>query len=249
MIARLRRALALLARELARAVRDPRKLLHLLRPSTVRAYLLYVRSRLRLGDGWQAGAGGLETRPYRTYEEYLRHQRGKPRYGTAQAGVRPAELLRRVEALTALGPDDHVLCLGAGEGDEVATFRRLGCVAWGVDLDPALAGALVLPADFHHLPFRDAAFDAAYSNSLDHAFGLDPLVAEVARVVRPGGTVVLDVSEGHRLGLQPGVYESVWWHDIDDVVARFTAAGFVRAARASFDDPWPSQCVVLRAPS
>jgi ubiquinone/menaquinone biosynthesis C-methylase UbiE len=42
------------------------------------------------------------------------------------------------------------------------------------------------------LPFRDGAFDAAYATeSLEHAVEVDVAVAEICRVVRPGGRIVI----------------------------------------------------------
>lgn len=42
------------------------------------------------------------------------------------------------------------------------------------------------------LPFRDAAFDAVYATeSLEHAVDIDGAVAELCRVLRPGGRLVI----------------------------------------------------------
>ncbi len=42
------------------------------------------------------------------------------------------------------------------------------------------------------LPFRDAAFDAAYATeSLEHAVDIERAVAEICRVVKPGGRIVI----------------------------------------------------------
>ncbi len=42
------------------------------------------------------------------------------------------------------------------------------------------------------LPFKTAAFDAAYATeSLEHAVDIDRAVAEMCRVVKPGGRIVI----------------------------------------------------------
>ena len=115
---------------------------------------------------------------------------------------------RRVAALAAgVEPGDRVLDLAAGTGALGAELRRAG--AWVVAADfswnmlhagavrereePPVAGNLAwCGADALALPFPDAAFDAATI-----AFGLRNLgdtaggVREMARVLRPGGRLVV----------------------------------------------------------
>ena len=48
------------------------------------------------------------------------------------------------------------------------------------------------------MPFRDGAFDVVTSmNSLDHVDDLDTTIAELVRVIRPGGTLLLVTAVGH----------------------------------------------------
>ena len=50
------------------------------------------------------------------------------------------------------------------------------------------------------LPFRDRAFDSVFSfNVIDHVMSPDRFVAELARVTRPGGRIVLGVYTHPRL--------------------------------------------------
>jgi ubiquinone/menaquinone biosynthesis C-methylase UbiE len=52
----------------------------------------------------------------------------------------------------------------------------------------------VVQADAHHLPFRDGSFGAILcSNGLQVIPGLQPSVAELARVLAPGGTLLVSV--------------------------------------------------------
>lgn len=106
-------------------------------------------------------------------------------------------LLRATEArlYADLPFPEPVLDLGCGDGHfgSVALARRPQ-----VGLDPCLklvreaarrrAYRWVIGADGAHIPFADRFFGTVVSNSvLEHIPSLEPVVAEVARVLRPGG--------------------------------------------------------------
>jgi SAM-dependent methyltransferase len=100
-----------------------------------------------------------------------------------------------VARLAAAGP--RVLDLGCGTGESVDGFRAARPdVAWaGVDIaDSSEVRARTREdAEFHtfdgiSLPFADASFDAVYTKQvLEHVRHPEPLLADVARVLRPGG--------------------------------------------------------------
>ena len=106
-------------------------------------------------------------------------------------------LAARYLARTDRPPAPRVLDLGCGAGDSVDLFRSLEPrVQWtGADIEqsPEVAARTRADADFvtfdgEHLPFADATFDLVYCKQvLEHVRRPQPLLADVARVLRPGG--------------------------------------------------------------
>lgn len=98
-----------------------------------------------------------------------------------------------------------VLDLGCGAGDSVDMFRGLDSgVHWtGLDVgDSAEVSARIrADADFHtfdgeRVPFEDRRFDVVYcAQALEHVRRPEPLLAEVCRVLRPGGLFAGSVSQ------------------------------------------------------
>ncbi len=94
-----------------------------------------------------------------------------------------------------------VLEIGSGHGGGAAWLARQGGVAsvTGVDraaatvararaLNPGVPGLLFRVGDAEALPFADAGFDVVVNIESSHCYGsMDRFVAEVARVLRPGG--------------------------------------------------------------
>jgi SAM-dependent methyltransferase len=97
-------------------------------------------------------------------------------------------------------PAGHVLDLGCGAGDSVDLFRSFNPnVHWvGADIaeSPEVAERTRSDAEFVTfdgvtLPFDDAGFDLVYCKQvLEHVRRPEPLLGEVARVLRPGGSFV-----------------------------------------------------------
>jgi ubiquinone/menaquinone biosynthesis C-methylase UbiE len=105
-----------------------------------------------------------------------------------------AELVRRV------GEGGDVVEVGCGTGLVLQRVQGFAASACGVDLSPGMLekararGLDVREGDATALPFADASFDVAYSfKVLAHVPELDRALAEMARVVRPGGHLVYDV--------------------------------------------------------
>ena len=104
-----------------------------------------------------------------------------------------------------------VLEIGSGAGAHAALLARHGASVVAVDITPervaATARKLALVpasrgrayhADAENLPFRDAAFDIVYSNGvLHHSEDTERCIAEVHRVLKPGGSAVIMLYARH----------------------------------------------------
>jgi 2-polyprenyl-6-hydroxyphenyl methylase/3-demethylubiquinone-9 3-methyltransferase len=104
-------------------------------------------------------------------------------------------------------PDAILLDAGCGGGLLAPHVRRLGYRHVGVDLRRAgleqarSRGVAPLVADVAALPLADGCADVvAAGEILEHVTDLSTTVAELCRVLRPGGLLVLDTVNATRLG-------------------------------------------------
>lgn len=120
------------------------------------------------------------------YVEWMAHQRGAGADGALDA-------LR-------LGDADTVLDVGCGNGVDLGGLARRARCAVGVDLSMAMAAtsrasaatSVVAQVDGQALPFASTSFDACWARAvLVHTPDPQRTVSEIARVLRPGGRVVL----------------------------------------------------------
>jgi SAM-dependent methyltransferase len=110
-------------------------------------------------------------------------------------GPDPRELA--FQAVAEVEPDD-VLEVGGGPGELAARIRaELGCDVGMVDLSPRMVelargrGVDAQVGDVQELPFESGTFDCAVAAwMLFHVPDLDRGLAELARVLRPGGRLV-----------------------------------------------------------
>jgi arsenite methyltransferase len=109
-------------------------------------------------------------------------------------------LTRRLAELAGIAPAQRVVDVACGSGSTVLLLaRELGCETVGVDLGaraieraPRHPRVRFVVGDAEALPLPDASFDVALSECSLCTFPDKPrAIAELARVVRPGGTIAI----------------------------------------------------------
>jgi len=142
----------------------------------------------------------------------------------------------REELIEMLAPtaDTVVADLGSGTGfytEEIAPFVE---TVYGVDVQSEMhehyrekgvaANVELVAANVGALPFDDSELDAAYSTMTHHEYADDETIAELARVIRPGGRMVtVDWSATGTGEDGPPIEERF---GPDDVREQFETAGF-----------------------
>src|SRR5436305_9983779 len=121
-------------------------------------------------------------------EEYERHRPGWP-----------AEAVRRALGRLGLDAESEVIDLAAGTGkltrELVPLVRRVIAVEPLADMRRALATAVpvaeTLDGTAESIPLPDESVDGVFAAEAFHWFATGEAVAEIARVVRPGGGLAL----------------------------------------------------------
>lgn len=137
-------------------------------------------------------------------------------------------------------PRPRALDAGCGTGFQTAILLELGYETLGVDLAPTLLrvarprcpGARLVEADVQALPWRNEAVDLVVSCGSTLSFVPSPerAIAEIARVLRPGGRALLEVE--HRWSLD------LAWRLGSSVAGDILGYGVkVREARRAFAPP------------
>jgi demethylmenaquinone methyltransferase / 2-methoxy-6-polyprenyl-1,4-benzoquinol methylase len=121
-------------------------------------------------------------------------------------------LVSRVDA----GPGSNVLDVATGTGAVARELmRRKGCTVVGLDQSPEMLAearrrlgpdARLVEGTAENLPFEDASFDAlTFTYLLRYVADPAATLRELARVVRPGGTIA-----GLEFGLPRGAWRLLW---------------------------------------
>ena len=145
------------------------------------------------------------------------HASGYDDYASLEVSLRH-NFVRRLRALGAPRKGARLLDLGAAYGFAVDEARTLGWCAVGLEVSPAAArrasealrAAVVAVGDAQHVPFADDCFDVVTLwDVLEHLPEPHAAMAELARVLRPGGRLVLTTGD---VGSLAARVSSVHWH-------------------------------------
>src|SRR6266508_3463044 len=107
----------------------------------------------------------------------------------------------------AVGPDDDVLDVATGTAAvAIELVRRRGCRVVGLDQSPEMLAAGRERVEADRLPFPNASFDAlTFTYLLRYVEDPAATLRELARVVRPGGTLA-----ALEFGLPRGIWRPLW---------------------------------------
>jgi len=102
----------------------------------------------------------------------------------------------RIDELAVLDTEGVILEIGTGSGHLLTKFTSAGCRVVGLDLSLALLRksrpAPCAVADAQHLPFAGDSFSAVVCcHSLEHMPNLPSVLAEVARVLKFSGHLIV----------------------------------------------------------
>lgn len=104
-------------------------------------------------------------------------------------------------------PGGRVLDVGCGNGEYLLRLKSVGWECQGVELSPNAAevgrslGLDIYCGDLANAGFDDDAFDVVTAHHLiEHTADPQALLAQMARVTRPGGTVIVRTPDSASLG-------------------------------------------------
>jgi ubiquinone/menaquinone biosynthesis C-methylase UbiE len=141
------------------------------------------------------------------------------RYDLENAAIDPDGTLDAALRDVAPWAGRDVLDLGCGSGYWLPGYARTAASVVGVEPDPTLLDRArardrrvrVEPGSAEHIPLPDASVDVAHARfAYFYPPGVDAGLAEVRRVLRPGGTLVV-IDNDHRWGEFAGLLAASAW--------------------------------------
>jgi methionine biosynthesis protein MetW len=149
---------------------------------------------------------------------------GRTDYAQHRVDLRESRIRKLLRLLEA-EPPGRLLDVGCAGGELAALLATRGWRVEGAEAEPALVEAArargvetrAVDLDRGALPWPDGAFDAAVAAEvIEHVIDTDHVLAEIARVLRPGGALVITTpnlaSLENRLRLLLGRYPM--WMDV-----------------------------------
>lgn len=197
---------------------------------------------------WVPVKKSFTKRPYRGYSQYMDHQVSKlnKRLNFIKNfdALYEQDLGKRLAEWDFIKSGSSVLCLGARLGGEVKAFLSAGCFAVGIDLNPGQDNRCVLTGDFHNLQYKDNSVDVVFTNSIDHVFDIDKFVQEIKRVLKPDGTLIIELVNSKEASKDK--WASLQWENSDPILSLFAEQGFELIKRTSFQSVWFNEQLCLR---
>jgi 2-polyprenyl-3-methyl-5-hydroxy-6-metoxy-1,4-benzoquinol methylase len=164
-------------------------------------------------------------------EDYFKEHR------TADKETSAAGLLAQAEKIT--GGRGRLLDIGSGRGELLQTAQTLGWNVTGIEPSPSFAksaelhsGAKIRREPVERCGFADGYFDCVVLAAvLEHLYNPDATIAEVSRILRPGGALFVDVPNERALYFKVGnLYQKLrgrdWVVNLAPTFSPFHVFGF-----------------------
>jgi SAM-dependent methyltransferase len=170
--------------------------------------------------------GGIGLRHnYASYKAYVEHQKKKTADPARIAKWKGLEWDIKLEGFREIFERNAAyikdaktaLCLGSRTGQEVKALRE----------------PYTIEGDVHDLQFGDQSFDLVFTNIFDHVLEPERFCAEMERVTRPGGVIIIHL----QLGFETDEYAETVVTDPMEVLKLFHRVSTVesRGAQNTFD--------------
>ena len=147
-------------------------------------------------------------------------------------------VIEKMAEVSGIGPASQVADVGTGTGFVAAGLAPRVERVVGIDSAPAMlevarenlralgaSNVELVVGEASRLPLQDGAVDAAFANLvLHHAEDPEAMLREMARVVRPGGTVAITDEVAHPYAWMREEHADVWLGFERGQVGRYFAA-------------------------